>query len=251
MSGFFDWVRGPHPVWRKIGWLVLFAGILYLSWTYLSVVIGILFILSFIIGHFMFRNSWWEEDGVRVLRFYEDQPSLIDWQYMGKTKFEEYPKLGDARAAKRTSAGQPVYVVEKEIEGVLVFAQIQELSHLEYVSDVHAMDFAREVAEEAIMENNQIARIPKILGTEYAKEPIRSVLHNRISQTVSLTPGDKGVQAFIDDMKDKQSPYQRLRAKYLKKEKEAKDARMNRLIEEMNEYQEDPNEGEQAEPPVE
>jgi|GEM_PF-2724593 len=233
LSGFWAWVSGPHPIWRKIGWLALFGIVLYGSWKYLSVIVGVLFIVSFVIGHYMFRNSWWDGDGVKLIRFYKDRPSTLDWQYMGKDLFQEIPKIGDSRPVMETSAGEPVHVVENDIDGVLVFSSVQGMSKIDFISKTTAFDYAREVAEQALLERDRVRYLPKILGHEYAEGPMRAILKDSVGETITLTPNDPEVVKFLDDMQTRQDPYKALWSKYVVKEKKASDDRVREFVQNM------------------
>jgi len=231
------WIKEPHPILRIIGLSIAFIIVTYASWYFLQApIIGILFGLSFVVGHLLFKSAWYEGDFVRVAKFFEGRPTMFDFQYMGKDLFEKTAKLGDERPAFVNPAGAPIYVVEKEImtsDGVpvMVFSYIQGMTKLDLIGKITAFDYTREVAEEAALSYDRVRNLPTILGREYAMSgPMEAVYRDKIATTISLTPKDKRILDFMEDMKSAQDPFHALHKKYLTAEAKARDERLKEMI---------------------
>ncbi|MCL2608127.1 MAG: hypothetical protein FWD92_06215 [Methanomassiliicoccaceae archaeon] len=210
---FWNWLSGPHPVFRAIMrglglFIVLVLVAIFVHW-----VVVLVSIASLIIAHFAFRHAWFEDDGVQAILLDSDRPGIIDPIRIGRDLYAKTPKNGSPDP-KSTSLGVPIYIIEKWDEKGFHFSWIHQTSAFEFLSRSQTFNFTRELAADSLHAFRRVRDIPEVLGECFAEMSIRAVEEDRWKSVMTLDPTDPKINGIFEYLQDIRDPLKELKKKY-------------------------------------
>jgi len=207
-STIWDWVRGPHPTMKLIGYGILTIGGLYAVVRYVHWLPAAMFALMLLLAWGLYRNMFFEGDGVRAIVF-TDKPDVIDLKHIGVKKFEELKKDGSPQPIS-TSKGAPLYAFEELKKDTARFGWIHAISRLEFIRKSVTYLIAKDVAEDMLQENFAIRDVPRIIGDVRSQQSIR-VYEGDIDRSVfTLDPSSSEASEAIRKMDELKDPLHRI-----------------------------------------
>ena len=206
---FWGWALGPHPKLKMAGVIILIILCLYAVIKYIHWLPVALFVVMVVVAYLLFRDMFFEGDGVRAVVFNEN-PDIIDIKQIGYVKFEELQKVGTPRPFS-TSYGAPIYAVEELTKKTIRFSWIHMLDHLEFVRKFVTYKIAKEVAEDVLEENLAIRDVPGIIGAARARKSIRVYETEKDKRVFTLDSTGDDWKKTIEDMDRLIDPLQRMR----------------------------------------
>jgi len=216
---FWNWFTGPHPLIRRMLYMIGILILLGLIITYLHWVIVVCFILSAVIAYYVFRDAWFEDDSVRAICFSDADPMIIDTLRIGRDLFAATPKTG-CQQPRSTSFGAPVYVIESWTD-VMKMAWIHEASALEFIHKRQSFDVLSDLAVEAMLAFNRIRHIPYALGLHYGNASINAYERDKLKAVITLDPTDPKVTQLINDLMSVRDPLHAVKSRYAAEEANA------------------------------